>query len=155
MSKPKKGHVPEETLSELRRLNELSAQTRGGVRLGDPRREAANEFCALAKQVIDECAISSGQLSLMLGLSYDNIRLKLSRHGYLPNLPSQSNYKGQVSAGGVVGRSGRSRMRVGGYCLRGHLLTAENTAPNGANHVRCRACKNEANRLDKAAKRRG
>ena len=148
MRKPIDGHVPEETLAELKRLSDLSRQASGAVPLGDPRRVAGDEFCALAVQVIDEFSISSGQLSLMLGLSYDNIRLKLSRRGHLNPLPSQKNYKGKVA----IPYAGGSEKKE--FCAKGHPYAGDNLiiiTSTGAR--RCRECENASSRARYAAKK--
>lgn len=132
-------------MSELRRLNELSAQVRGSTPLDDPRRSAGFEFCALAAQAIEEFGISSGQLSLALGLSYDNIRLKLSRRGYGVSLSSQPSYKGKIA---VPYRKSEPRA----FCRKGHPYAGDNLMiirRTGAR--RCRECDNAARRAWYAA----
>lgn len=111
--------VPHEIMTELLSLHELSKQATGTTPLGDPRRQAGDEFCALAMQVVDEYGISVRRLSMDIGLSASTLRFALGRRGYVSLPPSQQAYAGVRSQGRPVGTTKE-------FCKRGHRLTPDN-----------------------------
>jgi hypothetical protein len=108
--------IPDEVLAELSFLNFESSQVRGFTPLDHPRRQAGTDFCVLALSTIEKYGVSLNALSRVLGVSDANVRLKLGRHGYLPNPPSQKTYKGVPAAGGRKRQS---------ECKQGHDTSFE------------------------------
>lgn len=86
--------LPADVLQELKALHEDGRGLAGNTPKDDPKRKAGEAFCALAARTINEYGVTPTALSLALGLSRSNVYLRLGRHGYIPNPPSQPAYKG-------------------------------------------------------------
>lgn len=99
--------VPEDVMQELRGLYEAGRGLVGNTPRDDPKRRAGEAFTALAAKAIKEYGVTHTALSLALGLSRSNVYLRLGRHGYLPNPPSQPTYKGT----GIGTNTGKGKRR--------------------------------------------
>lgn len=107
------GSIPEDVMRELRALYEAGRGLVGNTPRDDPKRRAGEAFTALAAKVIREYGVTHTALSLALGLSRSNVYLRLGRHGYLPNPPSQPTYKG-TGVGSFTGKGKRQLLNHAG-----------------------------------------
>jgi hypothetical protein len=138
------GALPEDVLDELLFLNSLASKANGVTPLDAPERKAGDDLCKLVLDVVSRYNVPMTRLSVMMGLSPANLRLKLGRRGYVPLPPSQRGYKG------VVHDMGGPRKAV---CKRGHALTDETVYRTKDGGRRCKACSRAASNAYKAAKR--
>lgn len=127
--------IPDDLLIELRWLQGQMSQVRGNTPLGDPKRQAGEDFCKLAIHAVEQYGVSFQDLSKSLGLSPSAVRLALGRRGYIPLPPSQGAYKGTLSAD-------NSMRKKKSHCKRGHALEGDNLlyTADGTKR-RCRACR--------------
>ena len=123
--------IPDDVLAELKWLSEQSSQVRGSTPLDDPKRRAGDDFCKLVMKTIENYGATFTSISRALGLSDANVRLKVGRHGYIPNPPSQKTYRGI-----------KTTKPLKTHCKRGHAMEGANLhiRPEDGSRV-CVACR--------------
>jgi hypothetical protein len=136
--------VPEDVLDELLFLNSLASKANGMTPLDAPERKAGDDLCKLVLDVVSRYNVPMTSLSVMMGLSPANLRLKLGRRGYVSLPPSQRGYKG-------VARDASAPRKT--ECKRGHALVEGNLYYNNRGGRRCKACVKDADRARKSSLR--
>ena len=85
--------VPEERLRELKALQSKISKINGSTYVDDPLRDVASVYGDLLVQTMSEYEVGPNAISTAMGLSSNNVRLWLGRHGYLKRAPSQPAYR--------------------------------------------------------------
>lgn len=127
--------VPSDEIDKLRALLEMSRGVRRETPADDPKRQAGDDLCKLAKKLMDEYGVSPDTLSLDLEISGDALRHRLSARGYIRRPASIKPY---VGAGPTPGSApGPSKQE---FCKRGHAMTGDNVKVKSDGKRNCRAC---------------
>lgn len=82
----------------LREMYAVARTVNGRTPIGHPSRQVSEEFTALLGQLRAE-GRNMAEVARRIGTSYQTIRMRLARHGYKHNPPSQAVYTGRPIPG--------------------------------------------------------
>lgn len=86
-----------DVVERLRQMQAVVAALNGAATVDDPRRKVALEYAALLNRLTTEEGFSLNRLAGLVGVTYQALRARLARFGYLPPTPSMADdaYKGR------------------------------------------------------------